>query len=499
MTLSLILSTYEQPASLAKVLRGIQLQTQTPDEIFITDDGSGEETRDVIERFRRECPVPVQHLCHPHDGFRKVILLNKAVAAARGDYLVFTDGDCVPHRRFIDDRCRLAERGYWVQGRRCHIKEEFVPTFEPGQTPVWRWLLCGRIGGGNKGFRLPLALVLRNQKQRGILGCNMAYWREDVLAVNGFDETYLGRGIAPDSDLGTRIYNLGRRRKFVYFQALVFHLDHPVMPRENLARKRQWLDHPHGEDLVRTRLAAATLKPLGSQPAPESELVWQCFACRKDGFFVDVGANEPQQGSQTWFLEEQGWQGILVEPLAELCQRLRQARPRSRVFQVACGAPGHPPALPFHVAQAASKSGLVKNLVETSTRYVHTELAPVMTLDELLNQAGNPRLDFVSIDVEGTQLDVLRGFTLQQHHPGLLLMEDHLHNLAVHRYLRQQGYRLVKRTGLNNWYVPRTARFTLSTALERARLWKKVWLNTPIRRLRVRRERRRAARATAVR
>jgi hypothetical protein len=85
-------------------------------------------------------------------------------------------------------------------------------------------------------------LVFRDRGQRGIIGCNMAFWREDVVAVNGFDETQLGRGIAPDSDLGTRIYNLGRERKFVYGRAIVFHLNHPVMPRDNLATKRAWLE-----------------------------------------------------------------------------------------------------------------------------------------------------------------------------------------------------------------------------------------------------------------
>src|ERR1039457_516007 len=108
MKVSLLISTYEQPQVLAKALRGVTLQTRLPDEVFITDDGSGKETRAVIEAWRRSFPAPVQHLWHPHEGFRKVILLNKAVAAAKGDYLVFTDGDCVPHRKFIADHERLA-------------------------------------------------------------------------------------------------------------------------------------------------------------------------------------------------------------------------------------------------------------------------------------------------------------------------------------------------------------------------------------------------------
>src|ERR1043166_4853527 len=89
--ISLIISTFDQPISLGKVLRGLERQTRWPDEVFITDDGSGDETRQLIEQWKQNARVPVHHVWHPHDGFRKVILLNKAVAAATGDYLVFTD------------------------------------------------------------------------------------------------------------------------------------------------------------------------------------------------------------------------------------------------------------------------------------------------------------------------------------------------------------------------------------------------------------------------
>jgi len=247
MRISLLISTYEQPESLGKVLRGVSRQTRWPDEIFITDDGSGEATRQVIDQWRPTARIPVHHLWHPHEGFRKVILLNKAVAAATGDYLVFTDGDCVAHQDYIADHECLAEQGFWVQGRRCYVKEPFVSQFEAGKTSAWRWMLAGKIGGVAKGVRLPTPVVFRNTRQRGIIGCNMAFWRADVLAVNGFDEAYLGRGIGPDSDLGTRVYNLGRERKFVYGRAIVFHLDHPVVPRDNLAAKKIWL-----EETIRT-------------------------------------------------------------------------------------------------------------------------------------------------------------------------------------------------------------------------------------------------------
>jgi glycosyltransferase involved in cell wall biosynthesis len=241
MKLTLIISTFDQPLSLAKALRGVARQTRAPDEVFVTDDGSGADTRTIINEFRSGSEFPVHHLWHEHQGFRKVILLNKAVAAASGEYLIFTDGDCVPHPKFIADHEGLATRGYWVQGRRCFVKEPFVPRYESG-TSLVAWGLAGRISGFGKGVRLPVPIVLRNKKQRGIIGCNMAFWRNDVLEVNGFDEACGGRGIGPDSDLGTRVYNLGRLRKFVYGRAIVFHLDHPVMPRDNLAAKRAQLE-----------------------------------------------------------------------------------------------------------------------------------------------------------------------------------------------------------------------------------------------------------------
>src|SRR5438128_8446601 len=156
------------------------------------------------------------------------------------------------------------------------------------------------------------------------------------------------------------------------------------------------------------------------KPAVEGQLVWQYFERRKEGFFIDVGANEPRAGSQSWFLEQQGWSGILVEPLSRLCAKLEVERPRSRVFQVACAAEGHPAEMPLFVAEAPSKSSLVKNLIDAGTKYVKTEIVRVMTLDEILEKEGNPRVDFVSIDVEGTQMEVLRGFSLKRHQPGLV-------------------------------------------------------------------------------
>jgi glycosyltransferase involved in cell wall biosynthesis len=232
--ISLIINTYERPGPLDQVLRGVLGQSQMPGEILIADDGSGPPTRALIGQWQARLPVPLRHLWQPDDGFRKTSILNKSVAAAAGEYIVMLDGDCVPHPKFVGDHATLAEQNFWVQGRRCFVEEKFAPQFSITATPILRWLLTGRITGLPKALRLPWPLVRRNTAQRGIIGCNMGFWRDDLLAINGFDEEYTGWGIGEDSDAGTRLYHLGRPRKFVYGHAIVYHLNHPMSSRAHV-------------------------------------------------------------------------------------------------------------------------------------------------------------------------------------------------------------------------------------------------------------------------
>ncbi|MGH7993504.1 MAG: FkbM family methyltransferase [Limisphaerales bacterium] len=212
----------------------------------------------------------------------------------------------------------------------------------------------------------------------------------------------------------------------------------------------------------------------------ESLLVWQFFGCTRQGFFVEVGANHPTELNQTWFLEQQGWSGILVEPNPDLCELLLTQRPRSRTFQVAVG----------HAEQV----GEVELLLGES--HVPSTLKPLLgdplsgvkirvllrTLDSILVEAGAERIDFLSIDVEGMELAVLQGFNLEKYVPRLILLEEQRRDFKKHFYLRRHGYRLVKRTGLNNWYVPAASPATarsLNTTAECWRLFRKMWLNAP--------------------
>lgn len=246
--LGLIISTFDRPEALAKVLAGVERQTQAPDEVLISDDGSKEPTLALVRKWGATQPFRVQHVWHEHKGFHKTVILNKTVAETTAEYLIFLDGDCVPDARYLQDHRKLADRECWVQGRRCFVKEPFVPQFEAGRVPVWRWMLAGRITGAAKGIRLPFPIVQRNTAQRGIIGCNLAVWRDDLIAINGFDEEYSGWGIGEDSDMGTRLYHLGRRRKFVYAHAVVFHLNHPAAPKDHVTGSLQRL-----EETIRSR------------------------------------------------------------------------------------------------------------------------------------------------------------------------------------------------------------------------------------------------------
>ena len=218
----------------------------------------------------------------------------------------------------------------------------------------------------------------------------------------------------------------------------------------------------------------------------ECHLVGEFFSCVNDGFFVEVGAFEPVHASQTWHLAQRGWSGVLIEPIAELCEQLRAKRPESVVVETACSAPEQAGEAALYIPDDISPqyATLAPDQLHVGANFTHTRRVPVRTLDDVLNDITPAHIDFVCIDVEGIEFDVLRGFTLSKHRPALLMIEDHLYHLRTHRLVRSHGYRLVKRTGNNNWYVPTDAPFDMTTADERLRLWRKIALGTPLRRAR---------------
>jgi len=200
------------------------------------------------------------------------------------------------------------------------------------------------------------------------------------------------------------------------------------------------------------------------------------------GFFVEVGANQPQDGSQSWHLEQRGWSGILVEPQPDLAEKLRRTR-SARIFAVACSSPMNAgQLLPFHVA--GPLSSLDRGAMAPGARPEAVIEVPVRTLDDILVEGGAPQpLDFLSVDVEGHEIEVLRGFDFARWRPRLILLEDHVGNLSKHRFVTSSGYRLVRRTGFNGWYVPANAPVHFGWQ-DRWEVLRKYYLALPFRALR---------------
>jgi FkbM family methyltransferase len=186
-------------------------------------------------------------------------------------------------------------------------------------------------------------------------------------------------------------------------------------------------------------------------PDHETRLIAAFFGSRH-GYFVEVGANDPRARSQTFHLEQAGWTGVLVEPQPALAGLLRANR-SAKVYAVACSSPENAGrALPLHVA--GPLSALDRERMAPGAAPETVIQVPVKTLDSVLEDAGAPPgFDFLSIDVEGHELEVLRGFSIARWRPRLILLEDHVADLSKHRYLKAAGYRIVRRYENNGWYV----------------------------------------------
>ncbi len=164
----------------------------------------------------------------------------------------------------------------------------------------------------------------------------------------------------------------------------------------------------------------------------EKQLVWDFFGRRRNGFFIEVGANDPRAGSQTYLLEQAGWRGILIEPQSALYQRLVVERPHSRIYKAACGSPERRGTATLHIASHDGLSTLERQIDSHGIEFTGTETVDLVALDDLLEKEGSPHVDFISIDVEGGEVDVLRGFSLERYQPALVLIEDGVRNLDKH-------------------------------------------------------------------
>jgi glycosyltransferase involved in cell wall biosynthesis len=233
-TVAVIVSTYNAHEYLAKVLDGYLAQSRPADELIIADDGSDDRTAATVSAFASKARFPIHHIWHEDLGFRAAKIRNKAVKASCAEYLIFTDGDCVPHRRFVEDHIRIMKTGCFVQGKRMLVSKEASKSFVyPRLEELVKMCLKSQVTGAHHLLRIP-GFTIRNKGLRGTKTCNFALYRKDFLAVNGLNEKFVGWG-REDSELAVRLFKYGLKRRNAPFSAIVFHLWHKEHEKETLS------------------------------------------------------------------------------------------------------------------------------------------------------------------------------------------------------------------------------------------------------------------------
>lgn len=265
-TVTLIINTAQQADYLSRVLRAVTHQSEKPDELVIAEDGEDADTRRVIEQWIANQGGTCLHLTQEKAGFRRSRILNHAIARSVSDYVVFLDGDTIPHPDFVRDHRLMARRGHFFQGHRVLIKQAGAAQFGLGSFNAdrRRALLAGQLQGLKHVYRwmAPFRRVLRHLD--GVRGCNLGIWRDDLLRTNGYDEDYVGWG-CEDLDLALRLIRANILRMDVRGRALCYHLWHPLADRTNLEINRQRLAEV--EKSGATRCANGIVKQAGPHPA----------------------------------------------------------------------------------------------------------------------------------------------------------------------------------------------------------------------------------------
>jgi glycosyltransferase involved in cell wall biosynthesis len=266
--ISVILTTYQREDALDAVLRGLATQSDRGFEIVVADDGSGPQTRTLVERRAAELDVRLAYVWQEDRGFRAGEVRNRGILASRGDYFIFLDGDCIPRRNLVAVHRRLAEPGWFVTGNRVLMSRELTEQVlaRPSEIEHWSardWIALRRRGKINRLaplLRLPLGPLrrLRQGAWRGARSCNLAVWRRDIERVDGFDASYSGWGLE-DSDLLIRLLRAGIRRKDGNFATGVLHLWHPENDRSLLAENQRRLDAIAAADRVRAIVGLSAL------------------------------------------------------------------------------------------------------------------------------------------------------------------------------------------------------------------------------------------------
>jgi len=255
--LSLVVTTYNRPDALDLVLQSVERQGVLPDEVIVADDGSGPETKAVVDRFRERLGARgclVVHAWQPDEGFRVAAARNRAIAMATGEYVVTIDGDIVIHPEFVRAHRRFARRETYVQGSRVLLSEAFTrEAIATGRT-AFSPFSSGMGNRLNATYFPPLAALIarlptKQDTDWRTRSCHMAFWRDDAVRINGFDEDFVGWG-HEDSDFAARLMHSGVRRRNLKFAAIAYHLHHPAFARGDAARNHAMYEATVAEQRV---------------------------------------------------------------------------------------------------------------------------------------------------------------------------------------------------------------------------------------------------------
>jgi glycosyltransferase involved in cell wall biosynthesis len=230
--ISVVVTTKDRAPALDLVLRSLARQTDTDFEVVVADDGSGIDTARVVTRWTSRLPVPLAHVWHAGPGLAEI--RNRAVRASAGDYLVFLEGDCLARPGFVAAHRHLAEPGWFVTGNRILLSHELTARVLEDGLELERygfanWLdhRSRRRAAGRFSLRSALRGLVRRLTVRPPVtrGSNIAFWRADLTAVDGFDAAY--PGIEAEAEIFVRLLRAGLRRKEAGFATAVLHLWHP--------------------------------------------------------------------------------------------------------------------------------------------------------------------------------------------------------------------------------------------------------------------------------
>lgn len=235
MKTSIVFTTYNSPAWLEKVLWGFFEQTAKDFEIVIADDGSREDTRELIERMKGETTIPIKHVWQEDDGFQKCRILNKAILASEGEYLIFTDGDCIPRKDFVEQHLRLSEPNTYLSGGYFKLPMDISQAITKEDVVSQKafdvdWLVSMGLKKTHKTMKLTASgawasfLNKISPARPTWNGHSASCYKKHILAVNGFEETMQYGG--QDCEFGDRLVNNGLKAKRIRYSAVCVHLDH---------------------------------------------------------------------------------------------------------------------------------------------------------------------------------------------------------------------------------------------------------------------------------